>query len=313
MSIHPQPIEAIPDETYYVAHAAFPKGKNSIMLIRDHMPELFKDEDFVEMYHHLGQPAYSPWRLALVSVFQFLENLTDRQAADAVRGRIDWKYALSLPLDDPGFDFSILSEFRKRRRPAGARTCAKKRMVDQQEQDFILNKILDFCKESGIIKTNSKQRTDSTHVLARIRHLNRLNFVGETVRAALNELSRSQPAWLATIFQLEWDQRYTHRVEDTRWSKSETQLVALGKQVGADGQHILDAINRDDMKKELLAIPAICVLAKVWQQQFNVAENGIELKPSDELAASGELITSPYDDEATFSKKGHKSWGGPGP
>jgi transposase len=101
MSIHPQPIEAIPDDTYHVARAAFPKGNNSIMLIRDHMPELFKDEDFVEMYHHLGQPAYSPWRLALVSVFQFLENLTDRQAADAVRGRIDWKYALSLPLLGP--------------------------------------------------------------------------------------------------------------------------------------------------------------------------------------------------------------------
>ena len=242
MSLHPQAIEAIPQDTLRVAQAAFPKGKNPIMVLRDHLSTLFSDLDFFALYSVLGQPAYPPYRLMLVSVFQFMENLSDRQAANAVRARIDWKYALGLSLTDSGFDASILTEFRNR-------------LVENEIQDFALNRILEFCKHEGLITTNSKQRTDSTHVLARIRHLNRLSLVGETVRAALNTLALTQPQWILAIMQPEWETRYVHRVEDFRLPKSENQLAMTANQIGKDGQDILDAIQTSPYRDALNVLP----------------------------------------------------------
>ena len=113
MSLHSQPLTAIPEDTARVAHVAFPNG-NLYLLLRDELGCLFTDADFAALYPTRGQPAEAPWRLALVTIFQFLENLSDRRAADAVRGRIDWKYALGLDLADPGFDSTVLCEFRAR-------------------------------------------------------------------------------------------------------------------------------------------------------------------------------------------------------
>src|ERR1700675_4044892 len=113
MSLHPQAIPQIPEETARVAHRVLPKG-NPYMHMRDHLGTLYQDQDFADLFPTKGQPAEAPWRLALISIMQYAEGLTDRQAADAVRTRIDWKYALSLELTDPGFDFSVLSEFRSR-------------------------------------------------------------------------------------------------------------------------------------------------------------------------------------------------------
>jgi len=300
MSLRPQAVDSIPEDTFRVAHAAFPKGNNPIMAIRDHLSQVFSDEDFVGLYSRLGQPGYSPWRLILVCIFQFMENLSDRQAAQAVSSRIDWKYALSLPLSDPGFDFSILSEFRKR-------------LVDAEIQDFALQRVLDFCKREGYIKTNSKQRTDSTHVLARIRRLNRLTLVGETLRAALNELAELHPRWLLKVIPLEWDRRYVHRVEDSRFGKTETQLTAQEAQVGQDGQLLLDALERRGQGFEgvkRLKLESVDILNQVWEQHFQVIAGGLCFKSSEELVPSNERIVSPYDVEATFAKKRNTSWEG---
>jgi transposase len=84
MSLHPDLIGEIPAETACVAHAAFPKG-NVAMRLREEFDALYQDEDFQALYPNRGQPALAPWRLALVTIFQFLEHLSDRQAADAVR------------------------------------------------------------------------------------------------------------------------------------------------------------------------------------------------------------------------------------
>ena len=165
----------IPDNTAEVARAAFPKG-NPYLTLRDELGTVFADEDFVDLFPDRGQPALSPWRLALVTILQFRENLPDRQAADAVRGRIDWKYLLGLELTDPGFDFSVLSEFRDR-------------LLQGSAEELLLEKILEHCLSLGLVKAGGKQRTDSTRVLAAIRDVNRLELVGETVRAALNQLA----------------------------------------------------------------------------------------------------------------------------
>ena len=187
MSLNPQPIPPVPPQTVKVAQAAFPKG-NLYLRLRDELGVFYTDCDFDNLYSVYGQPGYAPWRLAMVLVMQFLENLSDRQAAEAVRGRIDWKYALSLELTDPGFDFTILSEFRER-------------LIKEEGEQEILNKMLQKFQEKGLLRAKGKQRTDSTHVLAKVRELTRLENLIETVRYALNTLAEVTPDWLKANIQ----------------------------------------------------------------------------------------------------------------
>src|ERR687896_2298226 len=193
MSLHPQPLEPVPEDTARVARAAFPKG-NPYLILRDQLGVIFQDEDFTALFPVCGQPSLPPWRLALVTILQFRETLADRQAAEAVRARIDWKYLLGLELTDPGFDFSVLSEFRDR-------------LLAGRAEALLLDKLLERCRTMGLLGARGQQRTDSTHVLAAIRVLNRLELVGETLRAALNELSSVAPEWLQSSVPLEWYER----------------------------------------------------------------------------------------------------------
>jgi transposase len=185
MSLRPEPIGEIPPETVRVARAAFPKGTVATRL-RDEFGGLYRDEDFQQLYPGLGQPGLPAWRLALVTVLQFLEHLSDRQAADAVRARIDWKYALGLELTDPGFHFSVLAEFRAR-------------LVAGKAEHLLLDRMLERFKLRGLVKARGKQRTDSTHVLAAVRDLHLLELVGETLRAALDDLAAVVPGWLRCV------------------------------------------------------------------------------------------------------------------
>src|SRR5438477_2107878 len=147
MSLKSLPIPPVPEETARVAHAAFPRG-NVAMQVRDTLGAIYTDEAFADLFPTHGQPALAPWRLALVTVFQFLEGLTDRQAADAVRDRLAWKYALSLEVCDPGFDYSVLSEFRAR-------------LIQGHAEQRLLDLLLQRCQEQGWVKTGGRQRTDS--------------------------------------------------------------------------------------------------------------------------------------------------------
>src|SRR6201986_232314 len=167
MSLHPMPIGEIPVETARIARAAFPKG-TLVTRLRDAFSELYKDEDFKSFYPQRGQPGLAPWRLALVTVFQFLEHLSDRQAADAVRGRIDWKYTLGLELTDPGFHFSVLAEFRAR-------------LVAGKAEHLLLDRMLERFKARGLIRARGKQRTDSTHILAEVDDLHMIGPGGGTL------------------------------------------------------------------------------------------------------------------------------------
>src|ERR671915_756317 len=163
MSLRPQPLEPVPDDTARVARAAFPKG-NPYLTLRDQLGAIFQDEDFAALFPACGQPGLSPWRLALVTIMQFRETLADRQAAEAVRARIDWKYLRGLELTDPGFDFSVLSEFRDR-------------LLAGHQEALLLEKLLEQCCARGLLKARGQQRTDATPVLAAIRVLNRLELV----------------------------------------------------------------------------------------------------------------------------------------
>jgi transposase len=175
----------IPEETVRVARTVFPKGCLA-MRVRDTLGPVFADADFAGLFPGRGRPVVSPARLALVSVLQFAEGLTDRQAAHAVRSRLDWKYALSLELTDTGFDFSVLSEFRAR-------------LAGDDAGRGVFDAVLTAAGEAGLVKAGKRQRTDATHVLAATRDLNRLEFVVETLRTALNQVAEAAGDWLAGV------------------------------------------------------------------------------------------------------------------
>jgi len=188
--------------------------------MRDELGAIYNDQLFAPLFPARGQTAASPWRLALITVMQLAEGLSDRQAADAVRSRIDWKYTLSLELTDPGFDHTGLSEFRTR-------------LVAGQAEQLLLETLLTRIRERGLLKARGHQRTDSTHVLAAIRVLNRLELVGETLRHALNSLAVVAPDWLRAQAPPAWFERYAHRMENYRLPKTAAAREALARRPSA--------------------------------------------------------------------------------
>jgi transposase len=294
MSMYPRELGSIPEETAHVARAACPKGTLA-MRLRDALGELYQDEQFATLYPVEGQPAYAPWRLAVVTVLQYAENLTDRQAANAVRERIDWKYSLGLELTDAGFDFSLLSEFRLR-------------LVESQEETLLLDRLLEVCKQRDWLKAGGKQRTDSTHVLARVRSLSNLECVGETLRAALDDLAALAPEWLIGQISSDWFERYSHRVENYRLPKAESQRTALAQQMGADGMHLLHALEQPEAPAELKNGASVQMLRQVWQQYYDLSSGKAKWRAGPQADEGEGVIRSPYDPEARTGKKREVTW-----
>lgn len=297
MSLRPQAPPAVPEETRRVARAAFPKG-TLCLRIADALGPVYQDSQFAALFPRRGQPAEAPGRLALAVALQFVENLTDREAADAVRGRIDWKYALGLALTDPGFDHTVLSEFRTR-------------LVEGGAELLLLDTLLQRLKEQGLVKARGRQRTDSTHVLAAVRALNRLERVGETLRAALNEVATVAPEWLQAVAPTHWYERYGRRVENYRLPKTEVARLALAAEVGADGRHLMAALDAAADRPELARLPKVQILRQVWAAQYVADDNErLRLGSAAELPPSAEQVSSPYDPDARYSNNRDTSWVG---
>jgi len=253
-----QPVGSVPVDTAHVARAAFRTG-NPWLRLRDDLGLFYTDDRFAPLFPTHGQPAEAPWRLALVLVLQFAENLTDRQAADAVRGRIDVKYLLGLELANDGFDFSILSEFRSRIVAGGA-------------EHLLLDALLEHCVARQLLKPRGRQRTDATHVLTAARVLYRVECVGEAVRQALNTLAVVAPSWLQAHVPPEWVDRYGHRLDSARLPSGKESRRAWACQVGADGYQLLEAVYAPDAPPVLRTVEAVEVLRRIWVQQFTRGE-----------------------------------------
>jgi transposase len=246
MSLKSLPIPPVPEEIARVARAVFPHG-NVFMQLRDMLGTIYTDEAFADLFPTHGQPALAPWRLALVTVFQFMENLTDRQAADAVRDRLAWKYALSLELTDTGFDHTVLSEFRAR-------------LIEGNAEQRLVDLLLERCREGGWLKVRGRQRTDSTHILAKIRSLNRTLCVAQTMVSVLNVLSEVAPEWVCAHVPVEWVERYGERLSHERLPKEEEERKQYANQVGADGWMLLDALQAPSLPDWMKALPAVTTL-----------------------------------------------------
>src|SRR3989440_5189003 len=296
MSLHPENEFAIPEETVRVARAAYPKG-NLYMKMRDALGTLYQDHAFAHVFPQNGRPVEAPWRLAFITVVQFIEDLPDRQAADAVRGRIDLKYALGLELSDPGFDFTILSDLRKR-------------LVDGKAEQVLLDAMLTLFKERGWLKERQRQRSDSTHVLAKVRAINRLMCVGEAMRFALNSLAIVAGDWLLAHSDPEWVGRYGHRIEESRLPRGQEDRQAVAEIIGQDGSNLLVDIYATDAPPLLREIPAVQILRRIWIQNSVWIDGQIRWRDNDNLPPGNQFINSPYDPEARYGKKRETRWTG---
>jgi transposase len=266
-------------------------------LVGDELYIPLHDTDFTDLYHPEGKPALSPMLLALVSVFQAFENLSDRAAAHAVRTRLDWKYALHLPLHDDGFDASVLCEFRQR-------------LIEHHAEARVFEAVVAHIQARGLFKRRGTQRTDSTHVLAAVRSLNRLETVGEAMRAALNSLAIVAPEWLAIHALPEWLHRYGPRFDEGRLPESHAKRQILAQQIGQDGQHLLTAVYDEHAPNWLRLLPIADVLRQIWIQQYHIDDDHIHWRSPDNLPPASLAINSPYDAEARYSSKHSTIWVG---
>ena len=291
MSLHPVDRSEIPEETAKLGHELLEKN-NMYRLIGDLLANLIKDEDFADMYSSIGGSALSPAILSLVLIFQMLEKLPDRLAAEAVRLRIDWKYALHLPLNWTGFHFTNLNHFRDR-------------LLKHEAEYRVFERLLEKIVEMGFMRRRGKQRTDSMSVLGLIAKLSRLEMVWETMRMALKAIQAQDEAWLEQTVPEAYLKQYTVRQHD--YDLKDGEVADALRQAGADGLWLLQQVEKGPA--ELRDLEDVQTLHTVWEQQFEWDEAGEYTGPREKLDAHG-LIQSPHEPEARYRKKRTKSWQG---
>jgi transposase len=273
--------------------------------VRDRLGQWLADEDFAAAFGVRGRPGWAPSRLALVTVLQRAEKLTDRMAAEAVRTRLDWKYLLGLGLADPGFDHTVLAEFRGRVADAG---------LEQAALDALLARLA----ADGLVKSGGKQRTDSTHVVAAVAALNRLELAGESVRAALEALAAAHPDWLGQrICASDWNRRYGTPLTAWRPPASQAKQDELAIAYAKDGYALLEAVYGESAPAWLRELPAVDVLRRVLVQNYtrDIRADGREVirrrekEPGgDGLPPGQKRIASPYDTSARWGAKRDTYW-----
>lgn len=311
MSVQPQPWPE-PSPQIVEAIGVMYRGKRERplpVLVRDKLGQWLADEQFAGVYGVRGRPGWSPSRLGLVTVFQGVENLGDRQAAEQVRTRIDWKYALGLDLADPGFDHTVLSEFRTKVAAGGL-------------EQVVLEALLGRLAAEGLVGGGGKMRTDSTHVISAVRDLNRLELAGESVRACLEQLAVAAPQVVAQLLDESWGKRYAARVDTWRLPTTKTKKDELALAYGRDGHRLLAAVyaaadhDPDDLGF-LKRLEQVQVLRVVLLQNYVtvIDEQGREVIKRREACVEGlppgrSRIASCYDTDARWGVKHDTNWFG---
>jgi transposase len=296
MSLHIEVENKIPAETVKVAKACCGK-KNQLVILRDAFGPLFRNQDFSDLYSWKGNEGIAPEILASVTVLQHAEKLSDSQALVMVRTRIDWKYILAVELDYAGFDSSALSAFRER-------------LLENGVSERLFELPLLHMKELGLVKERGKQRTDSTHVLASIRTLNRLELVAETLRHTLNQLAIVAPNWLTQWMPNEWLERYSSRMEEAKFPEDESKRQLLIQTIAEDGMNLLNQLLHPSSPDFLKQLPVVHLLWRLWIEQYEQVNGKIGWREAGNLAPAAQMINSPYDAEARFSRKRNTSWTG---
>jgi transposase len=307
MSLRPVPF---PEPDPLVAEAvrdAWPRPDDQplAVAVRDHLGEWLKDGDFAAAFGARGRPGYSPAVLALVTVLQMAENLTDREAVLQAKRALDWKYLLGLRLaGDRVFDHTVLSEFRGKVAEAGLERAA-------------LDALLERLKEDGLVKAGGRQRSDSTGVVAAVAARNRLELAGESMRAALEALAAAHPDWTKGVLDDSWLRRYGTPVTSWRPPLTDKKRNELAVAYAVDGYKLLGAVYHPGSPPWLREVPAVQVLRTVLLQNYAVitGEDGREVVRRREREPEGDglppghtRIASPYDSDARWSVKRGEPW-----
>jgi Transposase domain (DUF772) len=311
MSMHPAPWPEPDPQVAAMIEAKF-SGKKTPPLavtIRRRLGQWLEDADFASAFGARGRPSWSPSQLALVTVLQMAENLTDRAAAETVGKDLAWQYALGLPADAEGFDHTVLSEYRTR-------------VTEHRLEQVVLDRLLERLADDGLIKAGGKQRTDSTHVIAAVAALNRLELAGESVRAVLEALAAAHPDWLEQrICLADFHRRYGVPMTSWRPPASEARRAELAIAYAKDGYALLEAIYGPRAPQWLRQIPAVSTLRIVLLQNYTRSINtttGREvIKRREKEAGGGDglppghlRIASPYDTDARWGVKRDTFWMG---
>lgn len=290
MTLHPRDPMALPADIAAVG-AMVLAPTNPYRCIGDQLADLLTDIDFAPLYTNHGRAAISPALLALVTIFQFLEDVPDRQAAELVRVRLDWKYALHLPVTDRGFDFSCLCYFRRR-------------LLAHTAERGLFDLVLERIRRLGMLKPRGKQRTDSLGVLGAVRELSRLELVSETLRLALRAVEQAAPLWTQRQVPASFRAQYLHRATDYRLSRAQRQTALVA--VGQDGAWLRARLA--DAPAAVGALEAVATLATVWAQRYE--EQGGDVRVREQTVDATALIVTPHDPGVRAGEKRGHRWRG---
>jgi transposase len=291
MTLHLRDLAEIPADTAAVGQTLL-APTNPYRVIGDHLADILDDAQFAALYDVRGRNAISPSLLALVTLFQYMENLPDREAAEQVVVRLDWKYALHLPLDDPGFDFSCLCYFRRR-------------LLEHAQERLVFEQILGKIQALGFVKKRGKQRTDSLAVLGAVRQLSALETVTETLRLAVRALVEADAAWMERAVPASFVTAYAQSQSDYRLSGEERQ-AAMHK-VGQDGVWLLERLDAT-APPALRDLEAVQVLRAVWDQRYERVDGRTRVR--EKLVDCTELIVTPHDPGVRAGEKRGQKWRG---
>jgi len=252
MLIRPAPFPPLPRDTAGAAEAVFGKG-NIYLTIGDQMESLLAEVDLTDLAVSQEKPAATLAMLAFVTAFQYAENLPDRRAAEALRTRTDWKYALHLSLDYPGWDPTALCEFRRL-------------FLHDPAAQQVFQQILDHLAEVALSRNTDQQRAEATEVLTTVCLMSRLERLAEVMHMTLEALATSKPGWLRTVALPHWYERYNRVLSTCRLLRSEKEQKDLAQAIGTDALYLLEKIGGMD---SILALPEVQSLWQEWHQQFD--------------------------------------------
>jgi transposase len=291
MTLRERDLNTMPADTAALGAWILAEG-DPYRVIGEQLADLIEDRQFAALYEATGRAAVWPSVLALVTIFQFLENLPDREAARAVGVRLDWKYALHLPLEYRGFDFSCLSYFRRR-------------LVEHDASRLVFEAVLARVRALGFLQKRSKQRTDALSVLGAVRALSQLELVWEAVRLALRGLLEVDAGWVERVVPVAYRTQYLERRSEYRLSAEERQAALV--QVGQDSAWLLDLLAAAD-DAVLPGLAEVQTLATIWQQRYGRIDGQVRWRTT--TVDSTELIVTPHDPGVRIGqKRGHVWWG----
>jgi len=291
--------ESIPKETARIGQIIL-KEDNLYRVLGDGVDKILTLEDFAHLYSTDGRDAICPIILSLVTLFQYVENLPDREAASLAAVRLDWKYAMHVPVEWLGFHYSTLSNYRGR-------------LLEHGAERLLFEKILDWIVSEGFLKKQGKQRTDSTHVLGKVAVLSRLEMLWETLRVALRTLEKAAPAWYESAIPATYHEYYSVRQSD--WKLNQEEVQKETRQAGQDGYWLLDHLQESGPENVQMLLE-IETLKTVLEQTFTRSKDsggGGGRKVRLRSAKRGECkqkVISPHEAQARMAKKRGKGWRG---